>query len=322
MTRGVDALWSRHVLGLLSDSLASVQVGDFSEAEVAAAKSVLYAGLSAGVTAAPRDPAEAARATQSYASSLLLQQQDVPAKERLPALQAFSRRDFKRAGQALPEVVTQWRALTDTIPPEVMAADQAFADRCQAMLESPPSVVLMVERGVGPRKIQEGEYGEVLQIVPSHRPMSEPAVTLAGSRIEPLWMDNLAWQAATRGGRGVDGFLKGKAIFKDTSLITGVVLLELSEAAHYNENEQLADALAVAGVLLAVASVVTNPSADIRQWEMLPEGYYLVAANPPPGSHTLTIDSRQYTIEVPVTGQLVALIPRLAPGGTSNIAPR
>lgn len=318
MNRGIDARWSRAVIEALSATLIDVRSRQHDPDQVNDAKAVLLAALSAGATAAPRDPTAAARATVSYASDLLLAQQQLPGKKRLPTLQGFSKGDFEDAGEALPAIAERWQERVAELPDRLWDDQRRFAAQMNDLLSTQPNVVLLIERGRGPRKAQAGRYGQILQIVPGREPEA-PGVYINERRQPTLWLDSLSYQATTRGGRRVDGFLQGKAVFKDASLITGAILLEVAEAAARSSEEEVAGALLVAGAALYVSGLFTNPAADIRQWELLPESWYLVTTRLEPGEHPLQIERREYTLSVPARGQLVALVPQLAPGGAPII---
>ncbi len=315
MGRAIDSRWSRHTIHLLIGALEHTTVPGQPTEDVDLARVVLLSAMSAGVTAVPRDPQEAARATISAASTLLLDQRDRPEKERLPGFQDFRRRHFQAAGDALPALADAWKKEVAAIPKSASARGQRFADRLEGLLEDSPNVVLLIEEGRGPRKVQEGRYGEVLKILPRSQ-REPPSVLLDSASADPLWLDTLSYQATTRGGRGVDSFLKGKAVYKDTSLITGRILLEVAEVMHAADApEQLQAAAALVGVALMVSGAVTNPEADTRAWTLAPNGWGLVAADLSPGRHTLQVGVRSYTVDVPAHGQLVALVPALPPGG-------
>ncbi|CAN0455750.1 unnamed protein product, partial [Ectocarpus fasciculatus] len=87
-----------------------------------------------------------------------------------------------------------------------------------ALLAEQPNTILLIERGHAPVKLQTGQYGQLLQIEPDRRAASSPVVHIDGQRQGALWLDSASYQATTRGGRRVDGFLQGKAIFKDVGL--------------------------------------------------------------------------------------------------------
>lgn len=327
MSRGVDARWSRRTLDLIWDALVDVHAASLTEEQHVLAKAALAAGLSAGVTAAPRDPAEAARATQSAASDLLLSQQKLPGKERVPALQSFSKGDFKAAADALPAVVEPWRAACAALDSGLWADEQRFADTMDGLLAEQPNTILLIERGHAPHKLRIGQYGQLLQIEPDRRAATSPVVLIDGQRQGPLWLDSASYQATTRGGRKVDSFLQGKAVFKDVGLIGGQVLLEVADAVAFHERydgdgqygSEVATALYVIGGAMFVAGAITNPSADVRAWELMPEAWYLVAGRLEPGQHALEVEGRRYALSVPSRGQAVALVPRLEPGGPERL---
>lgn len=327
MQRGIDARWSRRTLDLSSDALVAVRVEGLSDEQHALAKAVLFSAISAGVTAAPREPGQAARATQSIASDLILSQQALSPRERLPGLQSMSKADFRTAAEALPAVVAPWRERCTAMPAEMWADEQRFADRMEALLAAAPNTILLVERGYAPRKQRLGQYGHLLQIVPDPRSAHPPAVLIDDRQRTAHWLDSASYQAATRGGRKVDAFLQGKAVFKDVSLIGGQVLLEIADAVAYQErwdrdgdtSSELATALYLIGGALFVAGAVTNPAADVRAWELMPEAWFLVAEDLKPGQHVLQVEGQTYALSVPARGQTVALVPRLAPGGPRQL---
>jgi hypothetical protein len=227
----------------------------------------------------------------------------------------------------MSSVVGPWRAACEALPSERWEDERRFALRMGALLAEQPNTILLVERGAAPRKVRSGQYGQLLQIEPDRRPAGPPAVRIDGERAEPLWLDSASYQATTRGGRKVDGFLQGKAIFKDVGLISGQVLLQLADALSWQEqldrdgdtHSEAATALYIIGGALFVAGALTNPSADIRAWELMPEAWYLVAARLPAGAHSLEIEGRSYALSVPSRGQAVALLPSLEPGGPRQI---
>ena len=85
-------------------------------------------------------------------------------------------------------------------------------------------------------------------------------------------------------------------------------------------------ATAAATATFATAAVatlaVTNATADTREWGLLPDKLYLVTADLEPGEHALNIGGRSYVVDVPATGQVVAVVPSLAPGGATTITAR
>lgn len=308
MQRAVDAQWSRQLIELLTGALAGVDAsGDKSDVDCA--RALLLSALSGGASAAPRDPVAAVAAAGSIATELRLEQMRLGKKERLAALAVFKTRDFEGAAGPMAELLKGWNEAAAALPLAATARERDFEASMRSLLETPPNVVLVLERGQGPRKLRTGRYGEQLSYAAGRAP-ADPRVRIDGQPVAASWMDSLSWQATTRGGRRVDHFLDGKAVFKDTSFISGYILLEIADAAaHSDAPPQVAAAFAVAGCCLMVGGAVTNPQADIRQWEGIPEDYWLIAGTWPPGVHALRIDGHERRIVAPTRGQLVAAIP-------------
>jgi hypothetical protein len=319
LERGIDAYWSRRTVETLTQALKYTRTRTMTSEQMDATRAAVLAGLSAGVSRAPRDPAAAARATLAVLPDLLRIQEERPKKERLPSLQQFSRSDFDTARRGLDGFGEAWVANAGSHSAETQAEGADWTHRMESLLTEAPQIVLLVERGSAPRKVQMGDYGELLAIRPGVRPMSAPVVTIDEQVVRPLFLDDTHFQAVTRGGRRVDAFLKGKAVYKDASLIGGYVALRVAELAYITDNDAVAAAAAIVGGVLAISSLVTNPAADIRRWEHAPGGWYLVAVPAEPGVHRVNIGQRAYTVEVPARGSAVHLIPRLRPGGAKTL---
>jgi hypothetical protein len=67
-----------------------------------------------------------------------------------------------------------------------------------------------------------------------------------------------------------------------------------------------------------VAGALTNPRADTRTWHELPDELYLAAVDLTPGPHTVVVDGRSYTAEIPDRGTVLQLIPSLPPHGAER----
>lgn len=319
LERGIDAYWSRHTVEVLTTTLEHARPRTMTSEQLDATRAAVLAGLSAGVSRAPRDPEAAARATLGVLPDLLRIQEEVPRKERLPSLQQFSKADFDTARRSLGTFGEAWVSGAGREPVTARLEIEDWTAQVEALLTTPPRLVLLIERGSAPRKVQMGDYGELLAIRRGVRPMTLPVVTIDDQVVPPLFLDDTHFQAVTRGGRQVDAFLKGKAVYKDASLIGGYVALRVAELAYITDNDAVAAAAAIVGGVLAISSLVTNPAADIRRWEHAPGGWYLVAVPAEPGSHRVNIGQQVYTVEVPARGSAVHLIPRLRPGGAKTL---
>ena len=353
MRRAVDALYARTLTQMLSDALNDIDT-DALELDYEAgamAKAILLSGIPAGVTVHARDPAEATRAAVSQATDIARVQYNLPRKERQTQFKSLNARNYEEATGAMGAIAEAWRTAAEAIPESTLSRLHDEGARLEGLLKDQPNVILMVESGHGPRKIREGEYGEILRIVPSRAPGRTPSVSLKGfeeaadtlvegpdpdgpmalafpateattTRMDPIYLDSYTWQGTTRGSRAVDGFLNGKAVYKDASFISGIVLDGMADMARASGSDELAAVMQIASLALLVSGAVTNPSADIREWGMLPDHLYLLTAKLEPGEHELNIGGRSYVLDVPDSGQLVSVVPSLPPGGATRIAKR
>ncbi len=311
----VDVLWARTLTEELSKLIEDVDRPRADDPRgVSAAKVLLLAGLPAALTKTPRDPEAAIRGARSWAGDARMAALDSKRKTWPEGLQGLSRGDLKRAFDHLEPLTVKWNKRLEELGPETTAqldADEAFL---RGLLRR-PGLVLWVESGWGPRKIADGRYGEILRIVGSE-PGKRPRVTLDGELLDAHELDSVTWQAQTRGGRAVDGFLKGKAMFKDSAGILGIALLHAGDiASAAGDDGVVAAVLYIAGAVVYVGGLATNPRADTRSWETLPDRLWLVRADPEPGTHDLRIDGRRYTVEIPGSGTVSQIIPVLGPSG-------
>lgn len=150
----------------------------------------------------------------------------------------------------------------------------------------------------GPVKKRKGEHDEQLYYERSWPAERDPLTRPYGielrvdGRPQPLTLaEDIYFQAATRGGRAVDVINAGKAEFKETTEATGQVLagagmatMTAAQSNPYNTNRQMAGVGAGLALLGAVSSIVssrTEPEADIRYWDNLPELVYLGTGSKP-----------------------------------------
>jgi len=324
LDRAVDSRWGRATLRAISRALAEVEIEGLSAEELDGARVVLHSSTSAGVSAHPRDPGQAVAATISHAASLLLQQRQLKKKHRMPEFQQLKRRDFDEIGEVLPAVADAWRLGVEHLPPSATAEAEAFARAMEALTTQPPNVVILVEWGDGPVKTRTGRYGHLLTIVPvREQPPPAPLPTFDGAVADALWLDNATFQATTRGGRGVDSFLEGKAVYKDVAGEAGWAMLWVGEAVMHAEVLSDADSggavgaiVTLAGLAAMASAAATHPEADIRQWHAVPEDWYLVTAHVPTGDHVVRVGGLEVPLSVPEYGRSAMLIalPDLVPG--------
>jgi tetratricopeptide (TPR) repeat protein len=124
------------------------------------------------------------------------------------------------------------------------------------------NVIIFAEYGRGPVKYATGAYGEQLRFRPGNSVAHAAVLKLAGRelRLDPL--DDLHFQATTRGGRVMDHILANKAVFKaatdtagDVAMISGAIL------ASDRDTAEAGWALLMLGFLSKIVSAGTVPAA-------------------------------------------------------------
>ncbi|MEN0063077.1 MAG: hypothetical protein AAGA48_13060 [Myxococcota bacterium] len=279
----------------------------------AAARALLLEALPAGLRQHPDDPQAAVRATLSRATELREIVLDTRRRRRPGSLSAIRRSDARRAFDVLGPLAEAWRTI---VADDAMAPLKDVAEAeglLRGLVNDPPSLVLWLESGRAPRRFRDGTHGQILRLQPwpAEPP---PEVRLDGRSLAVHPLDSVAFQATTRGGRRIDGFLKGKAVFKDTASVLGAALLVTGDAM----NDDAGAVVQLVGAALWLGGAIANPAADIRAWSQLPDRLWLVRAEPSPGSHRLTIGDRSYTVQVPDGGTVSHLIPGREPGGPAT----
>lgn len=358
MTRAVDALWARTWQPVLTETLSTCD----EAVPRCAARSALYTALSPALAAQPRDPQAAADAAVSIAGDLLLQAQQLDRKDRPGTLSGFGKGKLRRAGgEILADEAAGWKKRLVGVRANPVAVEapgdalalpagvvlsrplvtggESLADdpdparvqpRLERLLAEPPDVILLLPHGRGPQKIALGRYEQALAYTNPRAGLRAPAVRVDGRVPDGLLpLDSMTWQAQSRGGRRVDALLRGKAVYKQTAADVGEALLEAAwiTAILDDRNSPLAPALAIVGCVSLTSAAIITPRADTRGWEQIPDSFLLLAGRFGPGAHSLDIDGRRYTLQVPEDGQLVAVLPWTPPwglgsGGTGEIAPR
>lgn len=173
----------------------------------------------------------------------------------------------------------------------------------QKILDLKNNVLLVVEFGEGPFKTRTGQYGELAVINGDRYEVSGLNIKIDGkgnSNYQVYSNTDIYFQASTRGGRKMDGILKGKAVFKKNASDTAVGAINLSQQL-LNQTNQTADPYAQ-GILAAAAGIsvlvsggaaimsgITNPKADIRYWTLLPEHIIVFPLYVASGKHKINL---------------------------------
>jgi hypothetical protein len=171
---------------------------------------------------------------------------------------------------------------------EARAAKPPLADRRA-------NVLFFLEFDPGPIKYAAGEYHEQLRFSVAPGPVASASIELHGRQINIGPLDDLYFQATTRGGRVMDHILANKAVFKSATDTAGTAAIIGGAVAASQKNrttQNVGYGLMAAGLISKIISASTRPAADTRAWNNLPRYLSFAAVALPPGQHTATIEFR------------------------------
>jgi tetratricopeptide (TPR) repeat protein len=205
--------------------------------------------------------------------------------------------------------------------------------RTKARLSQPgdpePGANLLVfaEFGRGPIKFAAGEHGERLRFREGRSRIRSAVLRVDGREIVLNPIEDIHWQATTRGGRVMDHILRGKAVFKDTSsgvgdaaLLAGAGVLAAGDGGEGNRN--LGAGLLAAGLVSKLISAAASPTADTRTWSSLPQFLSVASLRIAPGEQIATVEyytqagaridafTETRTLQVPASGSHVVFLSR------------
>lgn len=158
-------------------------------------------------------------------------------------------------------------------------------------LDSATNTLVFVEFGQGPSKVADGKNKELLKVVPGSSP-AVGAVLKIGDQVIPVAaLDDVNFQATTRGGRVMDHVLGNKAVFKEnTGTVGDVALAGAATSLRMGGGNNLTAGLAIGGALFKGASMLTKTKADIRAWDTLPARVGVASVKLAPGEHPATVE--------------------------------
>lgn len=210
---------------------------------------------------------------------------------------AFAEEEQHRADFALLMFLEAWSS-------HVLGAQGLADERFEELLSFRPGfklpdashrLLVMVETGKAPRKLQDGIGGNILVYRPGKRFREEAVrVRVDGRTLDLNPIESIFWQASSRGGRPIDSILEGQVQFKQT---TQNVSADVSGVAAHAT--MLAPALGAAGGVFAgvaaVAGVATlatsqvKARADHRFWNNLPDKVHVLTL-PMPAARQVQIE--------------------------------
>lgn len=209
-------------------------------------------------------------------------------------------------------------AATDKLGGDGSEARERAAVRLGRPLDG-GQVLVVVEFGAGPQKYATGAHRQQLRFHAPIKQATEVLLTLGGRSVLLVPVDDLVYQATTRGGRVMDHILGNKAQFKDKAGRFGETAMAAGAAAAATSNDRevkgAAAIVALVGLVSYLASSSTNPTADVRMWENLPRYLTVAWLDLPPGHHAGVLETRlegqpfvTMPIEVELTGTTAPII--------------
>jgi len=165
------------------------------------------------------------------------------------------------------------------------AYDELHRIRPDFKLPGPHDHILILgDLGKSPRKLATGVgHYELVYRRGKHFDERRMVLGLGGKELEAYPMEDVFWQAASRGGRPVDRIIKGKAKFASGTSELGQGASALSSAASIAASggdlmggaaDSLGGAGAAFGVIGGISSLLSNSAdarADTRYWHNLPD---------------------------------------------------
>ncbi len=181
----------------------------------------------------------------------------------------------------------------------------------EAFIDKKNNTFLIIELGKGPVKYNIGQYGEMAIIAAKPLRAEDLKISIDGTDITKGQyaedfsnINDVYFQASTRGGRMMDGILKGHAQFKATTAQLASSLGQASQDMmnqvnnmsamnpYYDASAGLAaaGAMAAIGLVVSLASAAANPVADIRHWSLMPRNLTIIPLSLAPGEHKIEVE--------------------------------
>jgi hypothetical protein len=163
-------------------------------------------------------------------------------------------------------------------------------------LDPKVNTLFFVEFGPGPTKYVTGEYGHELRFRTSGSAVRSALLKVDNLSIPIAPVDDVNFQATTRGGRQMDHILANKAVFKsatdtagNAAIMSGAIL---AGSGHHSGTaaDEIGAGLMVAGLVSKLISAAATPEADTRTWDNLPQFVTFAQLALPAGQHTATVE--------------------------------
>ena len=189
---------------------------------------------------------------------------------------------------------------------------QISAEILKQVVDISNNVLFVVELGRGPVKYPIGQYGQI--VIFTSKPFKANNVIIVTDKKDSfdqhktILYNDTFYQASTRGGRLMDGILKGKAEFKQTTTEISYQLSQISRQMSDQANRLQQQAaycgtggaaaagaayaavgIAIISLAFAIGSAMANPAADVRHWSLLPAEVRVIPMKLSMGQHHIQI---------------------------------
>jgi hypothetical protein len=208
---------------------------------------------------------------------------------------AFAEEEQDRADFALLLFLDAWASHVngDTrLQDETMQMLKALRPNFGGFGEKDDTLVLL-ETGQGPRKLGDGASHSYFVYRRGKPILENGATVMLGAAALPAYpMEDIYYQASTRGGREIDKILQGKAQIKAVTGGVGsfaadtVIALQNTNSTLISGNAQ--GILAGVAVGSIIVSMKTRPQADVRTWTSLPDTVHVLTMATQGQPQTLT----------------------------------
>ena len=237
---------------------------------------------------------------------------------------AFAEEDQNRCDFALLIFLEGWAAQQDG---DAAAAEVLYEEvkkyRPDFEVPGPEDRVLIVaETGTSPRKVADGVGHSELKFRRG-RSFTENRARVAIDDRDPVTLfpiEDVMWQAGSRGGRAVDKILAGKAEFRQKNEQMGTVLTDVSSTAMLSAPmwgddmgavQGISAAVGLVGVMQMAAAAKAQPHADTRYWDNLPDAVHVL---------TVAADAGPMQVRVEFQDENDTVLADLSREKTCNIA--
>lgn len=210
------------------------------------------------------------------------------------------------------EIQALERAVTTLTGIRTENCKQISTEILKQVVDTTNNVLFIVELGRGPIKYPIGQYGQIA--VFTSKPFKANNVVIVVDNKDSLdghktmLYNDTIYQASTRGGRMMDGILKGKAEFKETTAQISYQLSRVSQQMSDQANRLQQQAglygtggaaaagaayaavgIAIISLAFAVGSSMANPAADVRHWSLLPAEVRVIPIRLSIGQHHIQL---------------------------------